>query len=116
MQLCLYSFNTNLHETETIEDYKWQSYALFSPSEREVVPMVLQGFAVLLQVEVSVAQLAVNGTEGLEIICSHLNSSFKEYCTIFKISCFTQSFPLQRQLQNKMPPSCKHKAFRFYNE
>lgn len=72
---------------------------LFLPGQREVVSVVLQGFAVLLEVEVGVPQLAVDGTERLQVFCAHLDGSLKERCPSFKVPGFAQSLPFQRQLQ-----------------
>lgn len=72
---------------------------LFLPGQREVVSVVLQGFAVLLEVEVGVAQLAVDGAERLQVFRAHLDGGLKERCPSFEVPGFAQSLPFQRQLQ-----------------
>lgn len=64
---------------------------MYLPGKREIVSVVLQSFAVLLEVEVSVSQLAVNGTEGLQIFCSYLNRGLEERRPAFKVSSFAQT-------------------------
>lgn len=72
---------------------------LFLPGQREVVSVVLQGFAILLEVEVGVAQLAVDGAKRLQFFRAHLDGGLKERCPAFKVPGFAQSLPFQRQLQ-----------------
>lgn len=59
----------------------------------------LQGLGIIMQVEVGIAQLAVDGTEHLQILCAHLNSSFKEGDTCSVVAQLTEPLTLQRQLQ-----------------
>lgn len=40
--------------------------------------MILQGFVVLLEVEVGIPQLAIDGTEDLKVLCSDLDGRFKQ--------------------------------------
>lgn len=69
------------------------------PGQRQVVPVVLQGFAVLLEVEVGVAQLAVDGAERLQVFRAHLDGGLKERCPSLEVPGFAQSLAFQRQLQ-----------------
>lgn len=39
--------------------------------------VILQGFVVLLEVEVGISQLAIDGTEDLKVLCSDLDGRFK---------------------------------------
>lgn len=63
------------------------------------MPVKFQSLGVVMQVKVGIAQLAVDGTEHLQILCAHLNSSFKEGDTCSVVAHFTEPFTLQRQLQ-----------------
>lgn len=61
--------------------------------------VVFQGFAVFLEVEVGIAQLAVDGTEGLQVFCSDLDGSLEESCSTFKVPGLAQALSFQSQLQ-----------------
>lgn len=61
--------------------------------------VVFQGFAVFLEVEVGIAQLAVDGTEGLQVFCSDLDGSLEESCSAFKVAGLAQTLSFQSQLQ-----------------
>lgn len=71
--------------------------------------MVLQGFGVLLQVEIGIAQLAVDGTESLQVLCPHLHGCFEEGCPSFEVPCLTQALSFQGQLQARCFHSAKSK-------
>lgn len=70
-----------------------------SPSQSKIVSVVFQGFSILLEVEVGVAQLAVDGTEGLQVFCAHLDGCLKKRRPAFKVSGLAQTFSFQSQLQ-----------------
>lgn len=76
---------------ETCESPPLMPCPVYLPGEREIVSVILQSFGVLLEVEVGVAQLAVNGTEGLQIFRSYLNRRLEERCPTFKVSGFAQT-------------------------
>lgn len=69
------------------------------PGQGEVMPVELQGLSVVMQVEVGIAQLAVDGTEHLQVLCAHLDGSFKEGDACSVVAHFTEPLALQRQLQ-----------------
>lgn len=75
--------------------------------------MVLQGFGVLLQVEIGIAQLAVDGTESLQVLCPHLHGCFEEGCPSFEVPCLTQTLSFQGQLQARCFHSAKSKILTF---
>lgn len=70
-----------------------------SPGQCKVVFMVFQGFAILLEVEVSIPQLAVDGTEGFQVFCANLDGSLKESRSPFEVPGLAQTFSFQSQLQ-----------------
>ena len=59
----------------------------------------LQGLCVVMQVKISVAQLTVDGTQHLKVLCAHLDGSFKEGDACSVVAHLTEPLPLQRQLQ-----------------
>lgn len=61
--------------------------------------MKFQGLGIIMQVEIGITQLAVDGTEHLQILRAHLNSSFKEGDTCSVVAQLTEPLTLQRQLQ-----------------
>lgn len=61
--------------------------------------MVFQGLCIFLQVEVGIAQLAVNGAQGAQILRSHLNCCLKEGHSSPAIARLAQALTLQSQLQ-----------------
>lgn len=61
--------------------------------------VVLQGFAVVVQVEVSVAQLAVDGTEDLQVLRAYLDGRLEERDTGAVVTHLTQALTFQSQLQ-----------------
>ena len=63
------------------------------------MPVELQGLSVLMQVEVGIAQLAVDGTEHLQVLCTHLDGSFKEGDASSVVPHLTETLTFQRQLQ-----------------
>lgn len=69
------------------------------PGQGEVMPVELQSLSVVMQVEVGIAQLAVDGTEHLQVLCAHLDGSFKEGDACSVVAHFTEPLALQRQLQ-----------------
>lgn len=48
------------------------------PGQCEIMPVKLQGLGVVVQVEVGIPQLTVDGTEHLQVLSTHLDGSFKE--------------------------------------
>lgn len=69
------------------------------PGQRQVVAVELEGFSVVMQVKVSIAQLTVDGTQHLQVLRAHLHGSFKEGDARSVVACFTEPLALQRQLQ-----------------
>lgn len=61
--------------------------------------VVFQGFSILLEVKVGVAQLAVDGSEGLQVFCADLDGCLKKCRPAFKVSGLAQTFSFQCQLQ-----------------
>lgn len=61
--------------------------------------MVFQGFIILLQVEVGVSQLAVDGAEDLEVLCSNLDGRLEEGHTCPVVTSLTETLALQSQVQ-----------------
>lgn len=61
--------------------------------------MVLQGFVVLLQVKVGIAQLAVDGAKNLEVLCSNLDGRLKEGNTGTIVTSLTKPLTFQSQVQ-----------------
>lgn len=61
--------------------------------------MELQSLGVIMQVEVSIAQLAVDGTEHLQVLRAHLDGSFEKGNTCSVVPRLTEPLALQRQLQ-----------------
>ena len=57
--------------------------------------MVLQGLVILLQVKVGIAQLAVDGTEDLEVLCSNLDGRLKERHTGTVVTSLTEPLTFQ---------------------
>lgn len=72
-----------------------------SPGKSEVMAVELERFGVVLQVEVGVAQLAVDGAEDLQVLCPYLDGGLKERDTCAVITCLTQTLSLQRKLQTR---------------
>lgn len=69
------------------------------PGQGQVVAVELHGFSVVVQVEVSIAQLTVDGTQHLQVLCANLDGRLKEGDTRPEITGFTEPLTLQRQLQ-----------------
>lgn len=63
------------------------------------MPVKLQSLGVVVQVEVGVAQLAVDSTKDLQVFCAHLDGSFKKGDACPVIAHLTEALTLQRQLQ-----------------
>lgn len=63
------------------------------------MPVELQSLGVVMQVEVSIAQLAVDSTEHLQVLCAHLDGSFKEGDACSEVAHLTEPLTLQCQLQ-----------------
>ena len=63
------------------------------------MPVELQGFGVVMQVEVRIAQLAVDGAEHLQVLCAHLDGRLEEGDTRSVVAHLTEPLTLQRQLQ-----------------
>lgn len=61
----------------------------------------LKRFGVVLQVEVGIAQLAVDGAEDLQVLRPYLDGGLKEGDTCSVITRLTQTLSLQRQLQTR---------------
>lgn len=72
---------------------------LVLPGQGEVMPVELQGLGIVMQVEVGIAQLAVDGTEYLQVLRAHLDGSFKEGDACSVVAHLTEPLALQRQLQ-----------------
>lgn len=68
------------------------------PGECEVVPVELQGLRVVVEVEVGISQLAVDGTEHLQVLCAHLDGSFKEGDPCSVVAHLAEPLSLQCQL------------------
>ena len=60
--------------------------------------VVLQGLGVLLLVKVGVAKLAINGTEYLQVLRSHLDGRFEERDASSVVARLAQSLALQGQV------------------
>lgn len=74
------------------------------------MPVVLQGFSILLEVEVGIAQLAVDGAEGLQVFRTDLDGRLKKRRPAFEVAGLAQTFPFQSQLQaGGLHP--KHRGF-----
>lgn len=56
--------------------------------------VILQGFVVLLQVEVGIPQLAVDGTEDLKVLCSDLDGRFKHGHASSVVASFAEPLAL----------------------
>lgn len=63
------------------------------------MPVELQGLSVVMQMEVGIAQLAIDGAEHLQVLCAHLHGSFKEGDACSVVARLTEPLTLQRQLQ-----------------
>lgn len=70
------------------------------------MPMVLQGFVVFLQVKVGVAQLAVDGAEDLEVLCSDLDGRLKEGHASPIVAGLAEALAFQSEVQTR----CFHPA------
>lgn len=70
------------------------------------MPMVLQGFVVLLQVKVGVAQLAVDGAEDLEVLCTDLDGRLKEGHASPIVASLAEALAFQSEVQTR----CFHPA------
>lgn len=55
------------------------------PCQQQVMFVELQGPGILLQVEVGIAQLAVDGTQCLQVLSAHLHGSLKEGHTCLEV-------------------------------
>lgn len=81
------------------------------PGQGQVVAVELEGFRVVMQVKVSVAQLTVDGTQHLQVLCANLDGSFKEGDARPVVTGFTEALALQRQLQaGHLHPTAGEKA------
>lgn len=69
------------------------------PGQGQVVAVELHGFSIVVQVEVSIAQLTVDSTQHLQVLCANLDGRLKEGDTRAEITGFTEPLTLQRQLQ-----------------
>lgn len=69
------------------------------PGQGQVVAVELQGFHVVMQVKVSIAQLTVDGAQHLQVLCANLDGSFKEGDARPVVTGFAEALALQRQLQ-----------------
>lgn len=69
------------------------------PGQGQVVAVELQGFSVVVQVKVSIAQLAVDGTQHLQVLRANLDGSFEEGDARPVVAGLTEPLALQRQLQ-----------------
>lgn len=78
--------------------------------------VVFQGFAVLFEVEVGVAQLAVDGTEGLQVFCADLHGCLEKRCSPFKVPGLAEPLSFQGQLQagGLHPEWCTHETVLTY--
>lgn len=63
------------------------------------MPMVFQSFIILLKVKVGISQLAVDGTEDLEVLCSNLDGRLKEGHTRSVVPGLTEPLTFQSQVQ-----------------
>jgi len=63
--------------------------------------MVLQGFVVLLKVEVGVAQLAVDGAEDLKVLRSNLDRGLEEGHADAVVAGLTEPLAFQSQVQTR---------------
>lgn len=63
------------------------------------MPMVFQSFIILLKVKVGISQLAVDGTEDLEVLCSNLDGRLKEGHTHSVVPGLTEPLTFQSQVQ-----------------
>ena len=72
--------------------------------------MVFQGLGVLLQVEICVAQLTVDGTESLQVLRPHLHCCFEEGCPSFEVPSLAQALSFQGQFQTGRLHSAKSKT------
>lgn len=61
--------------------------------------MELLGLGIVVQVEVRVAQLAVDGAQHLQVLGSHLDGSFEEGDACSVVAHLTESLALQSELQ-----------------
>lgn len=61
--------------------------------------MVFQSFIILLKVKVGISQLAVDGTEDLEVLCSNLDGRLKEGHTRSVVPSLTEPLTFQSQVQ-----------------
>lgn len=78
------------------------------------MPVVLQGLVVVLQVEVGVPQLAVDGAEDLEVLCSHLDRRLKERHASMIVPGLTEPLAFQGQIQTgRLHPAEKRKETGF---
>lgn len=69
------------------------------PGQGQVMAVELHGFSIVVQVEVSIAQLTVDSTQHLQVLCANLDGRLKEGDTRPEITGFTEPLTLQRQLQ-----------------
>lgn len=65
------------------------------PGQGEVMSMELQGFGVVMQVEIGITQLAVDSAEHLQVLCAHLDGSFKEGDARSVVTNLTEPLSLQ---------------------
>lgn len=63
--------------------------------------VILQGLGVLLEVEVGVPQLAVDGAEDLKVLRSHLDGRFKQGDAAPVVASLAEPLPLQSQIQTR---------------
>lgn len=60
------------------------------------MPVELQGLGVVMQVEVGIAQLAVDGAEYLQVLCAHLDGRFEKGDPCPVVAHLTEPLTLQR--------------------
>lgn len=60
--------------------------------------MILQSLVVLLQVEIGITQLAIDGTEDLKILCSDLDGRFKQGHAGTVVAGFAEPLTLESQI------------------
>lgn len=63
--------------------------------------MVLQGFVILLEVKIGIAQLAVDGAEDLKVLSSDLDGRLKERHAGSIVASLTEPLTFQSQVQTR---------------
>lgn len=94
-----------------------KSWCRVLPGQGQVVAVELQGFHVVMQVKVGVAQLTVDGTQHLQVLCAHLDGRLKEGHPRPVVPGFTEPLALQRQLQaGHLHPTAGNKSPKVWNQ